>query len=58
MVGIAQEAYPSADGLYVTLKVQLSTQFANLEHAFVMRKMDAEELAALQELLKPKNKKR
>lgn len=58
MVGIAQEAYPSADGLYVTLKVQLSTQFANLEHAFVMCKMDAEELAALQELLKPKNKKR
>lgn len=58
MVGIVEEAYPSADGLYVTLKVRLSTQFAKLEHVFVMRKMDAAELDALQELLKPKKKKK
>ncbi|MBQ7967524.1 MAG: rod shape-determining protein MreC [Bacteroidaceae bacterium] len=56
MVGTVEAAYPSADGLYVTLKVLLSTQFAKLEHAFVIRKMDADELAALQELLKPKKK--
>ena len=58
MVGKVEEAYPSTDGLYVSLKVQLSTQFARLEHAFVMRKMDADELVALQELLKPKKKKK
>ena len=58
MVGTVVEAHPSADGLYMTLKVQLSTQFANLEHVFVVRKMDADELAALQELLKPKKKKK
>ena len=58
MVGTVEEAYPSTDGLYVTLKVRLSTQFASLEHAFVMRKMDADELAALKELLKPKKKKK
>ena len=58
MVGVVEESYPSADGLYVMLKVQLSTQFARLEHAFIMSKMDAEELAALQELLKPKKKKK
>jgi hypothetical protein len=40
------------------LRVQLTTQFARLEHAFVVRKMDAEELAALQEMLKPKKKKK
>jgi hypothetical protein len=44
--------------MYVTLKVKLSTQFSQLEHAFVVNKMDAEELAALQELLKPKKKKK
>ena len=58
MVGVVDEAYPSADGLYVTLKVQLSTQFSSLEHAFVVRKMDAEELEALRQLLKPKKKKK
>lgn len=58
MVGRVEEIYPSTDGLYVTLKVQLSTQFAKLEHVFIMRKMDADELAALQELLKPKKKKK
>ena len=58
MVGRVEEIYPSTDGLYVTLKIQLSTQFAKLEHVFIMRKMDADELAALQELLKPKKKKK
>ena len=58
MVGVVEESYPSNDGLYVMLKVQLSTQFARLEHAFIMGKMDAEELAALQELLNPKKKKK
>ena len=57
-VGTVEETYPSADGLYVTLKVMLSTQFARLEHAFVMGKMDADELVALQESLKPKKKKK
>lgn len=58
MVGIVEEAYPSTDGLYMTLKVQLSTQFSKLEHVFIMRKMDANELTALKELLKPKKKKK
>ena len=58
MVGTVVEAYPSVDGLYMTLKVQLSTPFSQLEHAFVVRKMDAEELAALQQMLKPKKKKK
>ncbi len=58
MIGTVEEAYPSTDGLYMTLKIQLSTQFARLEHVFVVSKMDAEELAALQELLKPKKKKK
>ena len=58
MVGVVEESYPSSDGLYVMLRVQLTTQFARLEHAFVVRKMDAEELAALQEMLKPKKKKK
>ena len=58
MVGIVEEAYPSTDGLYMTLKVQLSTQFSKLEHVFIMRKMDADELTALKELLNPKKKKK
>ena len=58
MIGVVKESYPSADGLYVMLEVELSTQFARLEHTFIMSKMDAEELAALQELLKPKKKKK
>lgn len=58
MVGTVEEAYPSSDGLYMTLKVQLSTQFAQLEHVFVVSKMDAEELVTLQELLNPKKKKK
>ena len=57
-VGTVEELYPSTDGLYVTLKVKLSTSFARLEHTFVMGKMDAEELVALQESLKPKKKKK
>lgn len=57
-VGKVEELYPSSDGLYVTLKVMLTTQFSHLEHAFVMRKMDADELAALNELLTPKKKKK
>lgn len=56
MVGVAEELYPSTDGLYVTLKIALSTHFAKLEHVFVMNKMDADELATLNELLKPKKK--
>lgn len=58
MVGTVEEAYPSTDGLYVRLKVQLSTQFTNLEHVFVMRKMDADEWQELQRLLNPKKKKK
>lgn len=57
-VGIVEEKLPSADGLYVTLKVMLSTEFARLEHVFVMGKMDAEEYAILQESLNPKKKKK
>lgn len=58
LVGRVEETFPSTDGLYMSLKVLLSTQFAKLEHAFVVSKMDADELAALQELLKPKKKKK
>lgn len=58
MVGTVVETYPSVDGLYMTLKVALSTSFAQLEHVFVISKMDAEEWAALQQLLKPKKKKK
>ena len=58
MVGRVEETYPSTDGLYMTLKVKLSTQFSRLEHVFVMGKMDADELAALKELLNPKKKKK
>ncbi len=58
MVGTVEEAYPSVDGLYMTLKIQLSTPFAQLEHAFVVSKMDAEEWAELQQLLNPKKKKK
>lgn len=58
MVGIVNELYPSQDGLYVALKVELATQFAKLEHAFVLGRMDADELAALQELLYPKKSKK
>lgn len=58
MVGTVEEIYPSTEGLYITLKVKLSTQFARLEHAFILGKMDADELTALQESLKPKKKKK
>ncbi len=58
MVGIVNELYPSQDGLYVALKVELATLFAKLEHAFVLGRMDADELAALQELLYPKKSKK
>ena len=58
MVGIVEELYPSSEGLYVTLKVSLKTQFSNLEHAFILKKMDADELRALNEMLKPKKKKK
>ena len=57
-VGRVEEVYPSSDGLYMSLRILLSTQFARLEHAFVMQRMDADELAALQELLNPKKKKK
>ena len=58
MVGRVEETYPTVDGLYMTLKVRLNVPFSKLEHAFVVSKMDAEELAALKELLKPKKKKK
>lgn len=57
-VGTVEDLYPSTDGLYVTLKVKLATSFSRLEHTFVMGKMDAEELVALQESLKPNKKKK
>lgn len=57
-VGTVEEKLPSTDGLYVTLKVMLSTEFARLEHVFIMGKMDAEEYAILQESLNPKKKKK
>ena len=58
MVGTVVDAKPTADGLYKTLKVELSTSFSQLEHVFVVRKMDAAELVELQELLNPKKKKK
>ena len=58
MVGKVEETYTSVDGLLMTLKVQLSAPFSKLEHAFVVSKMDAEELAALQQMLNPKKKKK
>lgn len=58
MVGIVSELYPSQDGLYIALKVELATQFSRLEHAFVLGRMDADELVALQELLYPKKSKK
>lgn len=58
MMGTVEEARPSSDGQYMTLKVKLSTQFAHLEHVFVVSKMDADELAELRELLTPKKKKK
>lgn len=58
MVGKVEETYTSVDGLYMTLKIQLSAPFSKLEHAFVVSKMDAEELATLQEMLNPKKKKK
>ena len=57
MVGVVEEANPSADGLYMNLKVQLCTSFAQLEHVFIVSKMDAEELMTMQEQLNPKKKK-
>lgn len=58
MVGTVEEAYPSVDGLYMTLKVQLCTSFSQLEDVFVVRKMDTEELEELKQLLKPKKGKK
>ena len=58
MVGKVEELYPSSDGLYMTLKVSLNTLFSQLEHAFIMRKMDAAELEELNESLKPHTRRR
>ena len=58
MVGKVEELYPSSDGLYMTLKVSLNTLFSQLEHAFIMRKMDAAELEELNESLKPQKRRR
>ena len=58
MVGTVEEKHHTTDGLYMNLKVLLSTQFVNLEHVFVVSKMDAEEIIELQEQLKPKKKKK
>ncbi|MBR4312512.1 MAG: rod shape-determining protein MreC [Bacteroidaceae bacterium] len=58
MVGTVAEATPLPDGLCLDLKVKLCTSFSQLEHAFVVRKMDAEELEELKKLLKPKKKKK
>lgn len=58
MVGSVEELYPSSDGLSMTLKIALSAHFSQLERVFIMRKMDAEEMAALKESLKPKKKKK
>lgn len=58
MVGTIEEKHHTTDGLYMNLKVLLSTQFVNLEHVFVVSKMDAEEIIELHELLKPKKKKK
>ena len=58
MVGRVAEMFPSSDGLYVTLKVLLSAGFDQLGHAFVVSKMDADELVALKEELNPKKVKK
>lgn len=58
MVGTVEEKHHTTDGLYMNLKVLLSTQFVNLEHVFVVSKMDAEEIIELHEQLKPKKKKK
>lgn len=58
MVGRVTEMFPSSDGLYVTLKVLLSAGFDQLGHAFVVSKMDADELVALKEELNPKKVKK
>lgn len=58
MVGTVEEKHHTTDGLYMNLKVLLSTQFVNLEHVFVVSKMDTEEIIELHELLKPKKKKK
>lgn len=58
MVGSVEELYPSSDGLSMTLKIALSAHFSQLERVFIMRKMDAEEMTALKESLKPKKKKK
>lgn len=58
MVGRVAEMFPSSDGLYVTLKVLLSAGFDQLGHAFVVGKMDADELVALKEELNPKKVKK
>ena len=58
MVGSVEELYPSSDGLSMTLKIALSAHFSQLERVFIMRKMDAEEMVALKESLKPKKKKK
>lgn len=47
MVGRVEGLTPSADGLYITLKVALSTDFANLRHSFVISRRNVEELAVL-----------
>lgn len=58
MVGRVAEMFPSSEGLYVTLKVLLSAGFDQLGHAFVVSKMDADELVALKEELNPKKVKK
>lgn len=58
MVGVVNELYPSSDGLYIALKVELASQFGRLEHAFVLGRMDADELVELNELLYPKKNKK
>lgn len=58
MVGVVEDKQLSSEGLYVTLKVLLSTHFSKLKHVFVIQKMDAAEFAALEEQLKPGKKKK
>lgn len=58
MVGLVEDLYPSSDGSCVSLKVALSTEFANLEHAFILQKMDADELKALNAMLNSGKKKK
>lgn len=52
MVGFVEGLTPSTDGLYVTLKVALSTDFANLRHSFILRKRNVDELEAFKVLSK------